>query len=61
MCIEVEDGEFLMLLQSNCTVIYLDTWTPTDDNLRSLPHVTMSPPHRWNPHEIKFTKASCRM
>ena len=58
MRIEVEYGKFVMPQQYNGTVIYLDTCTPTDDNFRSLPHVTMSPPHRWNPHDIKFTKAS---
>ena len=32
MSIEVEDGEFIMLLQSYGKVIYVSTWTPTDDD-----------------------------
>ena len=61
MRIEVEDGEFLMPLQSNGTVIYLDSWTPTDDNLRLLPHVTMSSSHSWNTRYVQFPKTYCRM
>ena len=34
MRIEVEDVEFVMSLQSDGTVIYLDTWKPTYDDLR---------------------------
>ena len=58
---EVEDGELVMTLQSDGTVIYLYTWTTTDDDLCSLPHVTMSFPHPWNPCNVHFPKTSCRV
>ena len=38
---ETENGEFVMPLLSNGTVIYLDTWTPTDEDLCALSHVIM--------------------
>ena len=50
-----------MTLQSNGTVIYLDTWTPTDDDLQSLPHVTMTSTHPWNSRDVQFPKPSCRV
>ena len=61
MRIEVEDGEFVIPLQSDGTVLYLNTWTPNDYALRLLPHVTMSSPHPWNPHDVQFPKTSRRM
>ena len=61
MCIEVEDGEFLMLLQSNCTVIYLDTLTPTDEGLCQLSHVTMSSSLPCNPRDVQFPKTYRRI
>ena len=59
--IETENGEFVMPLLSDGTVIYLDTWTPTDEDLCSLPHVTMSSPHPWNPRDVQFPKTSRRV
>ena len=59
--IETENGEFVMPLLSNGTVIYLDTWTPTDEDLCSLPHVIMSSPHPWNPRDVQFPKTSRRV
>ena len=56
MLIEVEDCGFVIPLQYNGTVIYLDTWTQTDDDLHSLPHVTIRFPHPWNPRDVQFPK-----
>ena len=61
MHIKVEDVDFLMPLQYDSTVIYLDTWTTTDDDLRLLPHVTTSFPYPWNQRDVQFTKSSYRV
>ena len=61
MRIESENGDVILPLHSNGTVIYLDTWTPTDQDLQQLPHITMSSPHPWNPRDVKFPKTSRRV
>ena len=61
MCIEVEDVEFVMPLQSDGTVIYMDTLTPRDENLCSVPPVTITSTQPWNPRDIQFFKTSRHM
>ena len=61
MHIEVEYGEFLIPLQSDGTVIYLDTWAPNYENLCLFPHATISSPHPWNPLDVQFPKTSRRV
>ena len=43
------------------TVIYLDTWTSTDEDLSQLPHIIMTSPHPCNPSEVQFPKTSQRV
>jgi len=58
MRIESENGEVVLPLHSDGTVIYLDTWSPTDNDLNDFPHVVMSSQHEWNPVDVKFPKTS---
>ena len=42
-------------------MVYLDTFTPTDNDLCSLPHVVMSSPHPWNPRDVQFPNTPRRV
>ena len=61
ICIESENGDDVLPLHTEGTVIYLDTWTPTDEDLSQFPHIIMTSPHPWNPRDIQFPKTSRRM
>ena len=61
MGIESENGDFVLPLKYDGTVIYLDTCTPTDNDMCLLSHVIMSSPHPWNPRNIQFPKTSRRV
>ena len=50
------DKEFVAFLQSEGTVVFLDTWYPTQGELEVYPHIEMRYSHHWNPHEIQFTR-----
>ena len=54
MRIESPDGSLVMSLKSKGTTVYFDTWTPTLDDLESLPHIVLTSPHVWNPQEVEF-------
>ena len=62
MVIEANDPAFVMCVQSQGTTIFVDTWSPTDEDLQSLPHIVMTSPHPWNPHMVQFpqTETSVR-
>ena len=50
-----DDGEeFVACLRSSGTNIYIDTWTPTDSDLVDYPHIELTSPLIWNPHEVSF-------
>ena len=49
-----ESSEFVACLKSEGTIIFLDTWTPTDRDLANYPHVIMSSSSHWNPQEVRF-------
>ena len=53
--------EITMCLESAGTTIFFDSWTPTLDDLESLPHVVLSSPHPWNPATVTFPKLSYSM
>ena len=61
MRIESESGDIVLPLKSDGTIIFLETWSPTDHDLNTLPHIVMSSPHPWNPHDIQFPKTSRRV
>ena len=52
------DEDFVAILKSKGTVIYLDTWTPTDDDLNELPHVILTSPREWDPQRVTFPCSS---
>ena len=58
LSIITEDNEFSMELRMSGTIIYADTHTPSDNELRTCKHIHLSSPHQWNPHNVVFPK--CR-
>ena len=59
--IESENGDSVLPFHTEGTIIYLDTWTPTDKDLSQFPHITMMSPHPWNPSEVQFPNTSRRV
>ena len=59
--IESENGDAVLPLHTEGTIIYLDTWTPTDEDLSQFPHIITMSPHPWNPIKIQFPKTSQRV
>ena len=43
--IDSENGDAVLPLRTEVTVIYMDTWTPIDEDLSQFPHIIMSSPH----------------
>ena len=54
MSIASEDETFFACLQSQGTVLYLDTWCPTQKNVDSFPHIELTSRQHWNPHQIQL-------
>ena len=50
--IDSENGDSVLPLQNEGTVIYLDTWAPTDEDLSQFPHIIMTSPHTCNPSKV---------
>ena len=61
MSIESPDGEFAACLQSIGTVMFLDTWFPTNSDLESYPHIELTSRQHWNPHKIEFPQKKYSM
>ena len=59
--IESENRDAVLPLHTEVTIIYLDTWTPKDEDLFQFPHIIMTSPHPWNPSEVQFPKTSRRV
>ena len=53
-----EGHEFILPLTSQGTILGVSTRTPTDEELQSCPHVTLSSEHEWDPQNVCFPKAS---
>ena len=55
----ITDGaEFSMELSMAGTIVFAETHSPSPNELETCPHITLSSPHPWNPHNISFP--SCR-
>jgi hypothetical protein len=39
------------------TIIYMNTFTPSQKELQECPHVTLTSSHLWDPNSVKFPKA----
>ena len=59
--IESENRDAVLHLHTEGTIIYMDNWTPTDEELLQFPHIIMTSPHPWNPSEVQFPKTSQRV
>jgi len=57
LSILTEDGEFCMELMLEGTIIYMDTFTPSQRELQECPHIILTSPHPWNPNTVKFPNA----
>ena len=51
-----DEMDFVACFDSQGTDIYLDTWTPTPQDLSEYPHVTLTSPLPWDPHEVEFPR-----
>ena len=54
MSIASPNGDFIACLESEGTNIFLNTWSPTQDELASLPHIELTSQQPWEPHKIAF-------
>ena len=52
--ISITHHEVTIPFNTDGTIIYCDTRTPTQKELEALPHIHLSSPHDWDPHDIKF-------
>ena len=39
------------------TIVYADTFNPSEKELHKCPHITLSSPHTWDPHNASFPKS----
>ena len=53
-----EDGGFALPLTVLGTNIMANTQTPTAEELHTCPQVTLSSPHPWDPHRVRFPESS---
>lgn len=54
MHITNETNDMVIPLDANGTTIYFSSRTPTDKELQTCRHVTMTSRSEWNPHEVRF-------
>ena len=54
MAISIPYSEFTACLQSEGTIIFLDTWYPFQKYLEAHPHIDMTSRHHCNTHQIQF-------
>ena len=54
MAISIPDSEFTACLQSEGTIIFLDTWYPSQKYFEAHPHIEMMSRHHLNPHQFHF-------
>ena len=57
LSIITEDSGFAMDLKMAGTIVYADTFTPTDEDLSKYPHIQLTSENPWDP--IKITFPSC--
>ena len=49
-----DEQEFVACLKTEGTNIFIDTWTPSDDDMGTYKHIELTSPKVWNPHEVRF-------
>jgi hypothetical protein len=58
MFISTEDDSFSVPLACKGAIPGVATRTPTEQELQTCPHVTLSSDHEWDPQNVRFPKAS---
>ena len=58
LSIKTEDNEFCMQLSMKGTIIFAETHSPTDQELKDCLHVHLSSQHQWNPEKVKFPQCN---
>ena len=61
MTITSPNKEFIVCLQSEGTVLFLDTWYSTQGYLEVYPHIEMTCHHHWNPYQIQLPRTKYGM
>ena len=56
--ISTEDNHFSVPLACEGTILGVATRTPTEQELQTCPHVTLSSDHEWDPQNVRFPEAS---
>ena len=49
---DCDDEEFVACLRSDGTGIFMNTWTPTRQDLEECKHIVITSPSEWNPQEV---------
>ena len=57
LSIIIEENEFCMELVMTGTVVYDETFTPSEQELHQFPQIILSFPHTWNPQKMAFPRA----
>ena len=57
LSIITEDNKFCVELAMAGTVVYAETFTPSEQELHQCPHTILSLPHAWNPQKVVLTRA----
>ena len=61
MHISTEDDEFILPLAAEGTTIYFSSRTPTDKELQTCRHITLTSNAEWNPRDVTFPDPSHRV
>ena len=59
LSIITENNDFCIELVMAGTVVYADTFTPSNKEIHKCPHIILSSPHTWDPHNVSF-RVACR-
>ena len=57
LSIITEDNEFCMEIAISGTVVYAETFTPSEKELHQFPHIILSSPNAWNPYNVALLRA----
>ena len=49
---DYDNEEFVACLRSDGTDIFMNTWTPTRQDLEECKHIVITSPSEWNPQEV---------
>ena len=58
LSIVTEDNEFCMELAMAGTIVYFESHSPTENDLRVYPHIVLTSPHSWDPKRVTFPKCT---